>query len=449
MQRRHSQRRRKIARPSTVHSYVRALAATPDGEIVDLDGYAAVGMANQQLVPLTTANTIPMPFGGETLLLPERPPVVYNLARHCFQTLQHNPCRPREPVYAVAAFNSPGYVLRYHTAYHDNLKAACLPLFCYGAVGWLRGQFRTAVLLVDAEPRQDLRQMPAADIQAGIKALRSHLPHNRLCRHLEHCALQYGCPAAKNFFLGRYEAPLPTARSCNAQCWGCLSHQTRTDIPVSQNRIAFTPSPSEITEVALTHIQRVSEAVVSFGQGCEGDPLLAADVIRPAIELIRRHTIQGTINMNTNGSRPAVLKQLLQAGLDSVRFSLNSLRPGPCEAYFNSRDYRFEDVMESIALTLAEGRQVAINYLCMPGFTDTPEELEALQQFLKQHPVHMIQWRNLNFDPQRYGQRMQPLVKPESPLGMDVVIDTLRRNFPALRHGYFNPSKSSFRNYEL
>jgi len=30
----------------------------------------------------------------------------------------------------------------------------------------------------------------------------------------------------------------------------------------------------EIAEVALAHIRQVKKSVVSFGQGCEGDPLL-------------------------------------------------------------------------------------------------------------------------------------------------------------------------------
>ena len=106
--------------------------------------------------------------------------------------------------------------------------------------------------------------------------MRTHLPDNRLARHLEHCALTYGCPAGKNFFLGRYEAPLPTSRACNARCLGCLSLQQESGIPCSQDRIAFTPTAEEIAEVALTHIGRVNKAVVSFGQGCEGDPLMAA-----------------------------------------------------------------------------------------------------------------------------------------------------------------------------
>lgn len=418
--------------------------ATADGVIFDLKGYAAVGMAGNHFVPLTCNNTIVMPFGSESMLLPDRQVVAYNLARGCMETLTHDPQRPQQPVFPVAAFNSPGYVVSQISAYRETPAAEYLPLFGYGAVGWHSGHFRTAALLVDDEPRQDLRAMPVAGVQAGVAFMRRKLPHNRLARHLEICALQYGCPAAKNFFLGRYEAPLPTARSCNAQCWGCLSHQHHPAIPVSQNRIAFTPTSEEIAEVALMHIGRVRRAVVSFGQGCEGDPLLAAEVIAPAIRRIRQQTDQGTININTNAGRPAALKGLLAAGLDSLRVSLNSVRKPAYEVYFRPLDYEFEDVLKSIDMTLAAGRHVSINYLNMPGFTDTPKELRALLNFIRDHAIQMIQWRNLNFDPLRYWKLMQVTAGSDAPMGMAPLLKTLRREVASLRHGYFNPPKESF-----
>ena len=182
--------------------------------------------------------------------------------------------------------------------------------------------------------------MKPEDIAVGIEKMRKQMPANRLRAHLEKCVLKFGCPAAKNFFLNRYEAPLPTARQCNALCLGCLSSQPHSDIPHSQDRIGFTPLPEEIAEVALTHIKRVKKSVVSFGQGCEGDPLLAADVVAPAIRLIRAETDQGTINMNTNASLPKALQKVIHAGLDSIRISMNSVRRDCYESYFRPNGYR-------------------------------------------------------------------------------------------------------------
>jgi pyruvate-formate lyase-activating enzyme len=423
---------------------VTALAANRAGEIFELDGYAAVGMAGSSLVPLTTGNTREMPHGGELMRLPDRFPIVFNPATETFETLYENPYEPGEAIFPVAAFNSPGYVVTYISAYAENAHAGFLPLFSYGAVGWFGDGFRTPVILVDDEPRQDLNQMKREKIVAGVRRMKKALPGNRLRAHLEKCALSYGCPAGKNFFLGRYEAPLPTSGSCNARCLGCLSLQQDGAIPCSQNRIGFTPTPEEIAGVALVHIQRVPEAVVSFGQGCEGDPLLAAHVIAPAIEKIRQATTEGTINLNTNGSQPRTLARLFEAGLDSVRISMNSFGRDGYMAYFRPNGYDFSDVVESVELAGARKKFISVNYLNMAGFTDTPEEAAALNAFLRDHPVSMIQWRNLNYDPIRYWGVMDTAASHGTPLGVETVLTRVKEDFPSLRNGYFNPPKESW-----
>jgi molybdenum cofactor biosynthesis enzyme MoaA len=421
-----------------------AVVANRAGEIFELEGYAAAGMAGQTLDPLKVMTTRKIPFGSELMYLPDRHPVLYNLRNGKFETLKENPYASGETLCPVAAFNSPGYVITYISAYRETRSARYLPLFSYGAVGWHQGVFRTAVVLVDPEPRQDLRRMRHEDVLAGVHEMRRQLPANRLRQHLEKCALQYGCPAGKNFFLGRYEAPLPTARRCNALCMGCLSLQKKTGIPSSQDRIAFTPTAKEIAQVALAHIGRVKKSVVSFGQGCEGDPLLAAQVIEPAIRQIRSQTMDGTINMNTNGSRPEILAQLFESGLDSVRISLNSVREKCYEAYFRPRSYRFADVLNSIETALERRKFVAINYLNCPGFTDTPREVDALLEFLHNYPLQMIQWRNLNFDPIRYWKKMNAVAENGEPIGMRNLLNRIQRQFPKLKFGYFNPPKEKF-----
>ncbi len=423
---------------------VKALVADLRGNIIELDGYGAVGMAGSKYTLLTQTETIAMPPGGELMFLPERAPVLFNLKRKAMETVHTHPQRG-EPVFPVAVFNSPGYVNTYMCAYAERAGAGPLPLFSYGAVGWRREGFRSAALQVDAERRQDLRLMPMGKVHAGVAVLRKQMPANRLRAHLEKCALTYGCPAAKNFFLGRYEAPLPTARKCNAGCLGCISLQkSKTGIRSPQDRIEFEPTPGEIAEIALTHIQRVERAVVSFGQGCEGDPLLAADVIAPAIEKIRQATPQGTINMNTNGSRPEILTDLFDAGLDSVRISLNSVQPECYKAYFQPAGYDFAHVVKSIDLSLAKGKFVSINYLNCPGVTDGQNEAEALLEFLSRHPVHLIQWRNLNFDPLRYQQAMGAATELGDPMGLPALLGKVRRRFPDIKFGYFNPPKEKF-----
>jgi len=423
-----------------------ALVANGAGEIFELDGYAAVGMAGSQLSPLTVDQTLNLPYGSELMYLPDRKPVLLNIDTGKLETLQENPYTPGEVLYPVAAFNSPGYVITRISAYRETSQSQFLPLFSYGAVGWYKNGFRSAVVLVDSEPRQDLRRMPREKVVAGVERMRQQMPANRLRAHLDKCALTYGCPAGKNFFLGRYEAPLPTSKQCNARCLGCLSLQQNSGIHHSQDRITFTPSPEEIAEVALAHIKRVDKSVVSFGQGCEGDPLLAAHVIEPAIRLIRSQTSQGTINMNTNGSLPARLQSLFDAGLDSIRISINSVREECYDAYFRPQGYGFADVLASIETALARKKHVAINYLNCAGFSDTPGEADALVGFLQQFPIHMIQWRNLNFDPLRYWKKMEAAVSSGDPMGMEILLQQIREQFSDLKFGYFNPPKEKFQN---
>ncbi len=429
----------------TPASWLTAVVADAQGQIFDLHGYAAVGADGPLRVPLSVAESSVLPHGGELMYLPDRRPVVWDIAAQKTVTLTENPHAPGARIFPVAAFNSPGYMIAYTSAYEEDDRAGFLPLFSYAAVGWRRGRFRSPVIQVDDEPRQDLRQMPREKIVAGIKRLRKALPDNRLRAHLEKCALTYGCPAGKNFFLGRFEAPLPSSTTCNARCLGCISLQSDGCMPSSQNRIDFIPTPEEIAQVALSHIGRVKQAVVSFGQGCEGDPLMAADTIAAAVRRIRAATDRGTINLNTNGSLPERIEALLDAGIDSLRISMNSVRPDCYGAYFRPRGYRFTDVLRSIDLAVERGAHVAVNYLNCPGFTDTPEERDALVDFLRRHPLHMIQWRNLNFDPLRYLAAMNQVAGHGRPIGVRPLLEEIRRAFPQLEYGYFNPPKERYR----
>jgi len=148
--------------------------------------------------------------------------------------------------------------------------------------------------------------------------------------------------------------------------------------------------------------------------------------------------------MNTNGSKPDILARLFDAGLDSMRISINSVRKECYEAYFRPSEYAFSDVVEGIDMAIQRGKFVSVNYLNCPGFTDTPEEVGMLTEFIKQHPINMIQWRNLNFDPLRYWKAMSEVASQGRPIGMKNVLRQIRKTFPSLKYGYFNPPKEMF-----
>jgi len=204
------------------------------------------------------------------------------------------------------------------------------------------------------------------------------------------------------------------------------------------------PTAEEIAELALMHIKAAPNAMVSFGQGCEGEPLLEADIVSDAIRLIRRKTSRGTIHMNTNASLTTQVRALCLAGLDSMRVSLNSAREEFYRRYYLPRGYAFADVRNSISVAKRYKKFVSLNYLVMPGFTDREDEFAELVRFIKSTGIDMIQWRNLNYDPRRLFLRLK-VSHNSTLLGIRTVMQRLREMFPGLRHGYFNLPKEKFR----
>lgn len=401
-----------------------------NGNIMDFPGLAMVGRSGDYFLPMTAQETMALPEGSQLYVLPGRKPVGMDRETGEVVTLTENPYDGSSSVYAVAVFLPAAHTQTYLAAWKKNECAPELPLFAYTSVGWQEG-FVTTAMRTDASTRQDPDVFHMDLVREGIRKWKSDLGSNRLVEHLSHCALTYGCPAALNLFQSREEAPLPTSHSCNASCVGCISKQPSDRPPSPQNRITFVPSPEEIAEVALRHIVSVENPVVSFGQGCEGEPLMVSDVIRDAISLIRKKTPEGTINLNTNASLPSKVAELADAGLDSMRISMNSPRKKTYDAYFRP-SYGFDALMKSALEMKSRGRFVSLNLFVFPGVTDAPKEAEALHGFIEEAGVDMVQWRNLNLDPDVYldmiGQQLP------SGIGMRRLIEGV-----SVRRGYFNP----------
>ena len=111
-------------------------------------------------------------------------------------------------------------------------------------------------------------------------------------------------------------------------------------------------------------------------------------------------------------------------GLQAVRVSLNSFRPGVYAAYYRPRGYTLEDVLESVALATGAGLRVSLNLLTHPGVTDERAEVETLGRFLREHPVAMVQTRTLNIDPELYFAQVG---RPTEPLGMREALHRIER----------------------
>ena len=190
--------------------------------------------------------------------------------------------------------------------------------------------------------------------------------------------------------------------------------------------------------MAIPHLQKAEHAIVSFGQGCEGEPLLQAPVIEEAIHLIRKKTDRGTINLNSNASLPQAVEILARAGLNSLRVSLNSAQESFHSRYYRPDGFTLADVKESIMVMKGADRFVSLNYFIQPGVTDSREEFEALSHLVETCRPDLIQLRNLNMDPEWYLQTLD-FHPTEPPMGMRTWLLKLQKRFPTLRLGYFNP----------
>ena len=211
--------------------------------------------------------------------------------------------------------------------------------------------------------------------------------------------------------------------------------------PASQERITFVPSVEELCEVAVPHLEKAENAIVSFGQGCEGEPILQADRICEAVRAMRRRTSRGTINFNTNGSIPDAVDKLAEAGIDSIRISLNSVREKYYQAYYRTSHYGFQDVIEAIHRAKKNGLYTMLNYLVFPGMSDQASEVDILVKLLEETGLDMIQMRNLSIDPIQYIREM-PL--EDQGMGMKKMLDHIKRQVPRIQYGYFNRTRETF-----
>jgi pyruvate-formate lyase-activating enzyme len=402
------------------------LVADENGEIYDDPRYLAGGMSGGDFLPLQPHDLIPLPEGSKLFFIPKGRPVGFNKRGGAVVV---------DGSFAVSAFLPPGYTRTYLPAYEEFKTEPILPLWSYTAVAWYKGDFYAAAVQVAWMKKADPRLHDDEVIAPIVKRKLARYPKNRLLKHLEKCAMFYHCFAAKNIFVGRWEAPLPASPACNARCIGCLSLQ-EGECCASQDRIQFVPKPQEIAEAAIPHLKNAEDAIVSFGQGCEGEPLMQANTLTKAVELMRKATPRGIINLNTNGFSAERIKTMRAAGLDSIRISLNSADRSRYEQYYRPRGYTFDNVMKSIETAKKTGLFTSINYLVYPGYTDREDEVEKLKTLVDNFSIDQIQMRNLSLDPSLF---MNAVKRPSgNAIGVGHLIEMLKSEFPNLTIGYFN-----------
>ncbi len=413
------------------------LYADKQGRIFEHPHYRMVGFSADRPVAVIPEHLVQMPEFSKLFYLPECPPMGMDPDTGTFHWVpETRQGRRRVRCHAVAAFLEPGIVRTLLPAADYHRKPYTLPMWAYTAVGFRDGAYWAAGFHIEDNPRWDPRNYDDRQLLPAIDSFRRRGALGPLAEHLVRCATGNHCFAAKNLFLRRWEAPLPVSRRCNAACLGCLSHQPEHLCDASHERLGFKPSVEEIVELAVAHLQEAPEAIVSFGQGCEGEPLTEYRLLAASIRGIRKRTRRGTINLNTNGSRPDRIRVLAESGLDSIRISLNSARPDLYRAYYRPKGYDLRDVVQSLAVCVDRGLYTMINYLVFPGITDEPPEIEALSGILGETGVDFLHLKNLCIDPALY---LDTLPGPRSPaVGIQPMAGILRRRFPRLQLGYFN-----------
>ncbi|MDO4542445.1 MAG: radical SAM protein, partial [Bacillota bacterium] len=370
---------------------------------------------------LAAEDFIPMPEGATLTSLPYRTPMGIN-ARGFAQASESGG-------WPVAALLPQGYTRTLLPAYEtpENVPEKVLPLLGYSAVAMEDGQLMVAAVQTDEAEPWHPDNYNTKDLPRRIERVRGLFPNNRIIKQLAYCAMEYGCFTAQNIFYRRWEGGLPVSKYCNAACVGCISKQESQCCPSAQGRIDFRPRVKEIAEVGFFHLTaKQPDNIISFGQGCEGEPSLEAERISKAIGIIRDSTTAGTININTNAGNTASIRQIVDSGLDTMRVSLFSAIPDHYQAYYRPKGYELEDVANSIKYSVNKGVYVSLNLLTFPGYTDREEEIDALLDFIDETGLQKVQLRNLNIDCEYFYDSMN--IEKAPSLGVDELIKAFKEN---------------------
>lgn len=406
--------------PEKIH-----LIANSKGEVRELPGFSALAQNGSCLKEPEPHEVIPLPEGAHLYLLPDRIP----LAR------KKGGIVPTTGI-PVAAILPQGYTRTLIPAYEPRKKNSWLPYFGYTACFFQSETIYVAALNTQADPKWDPQSFKQPLLNKKIKQKLAGSPHNRVLRQLAKCAQDYRCYTAANVFLERWEGALPVSPSCNSVCRGCISKAEDPGPPSPQDRFEFVPSLEECTEVIRSHFEKAPEPIISFGQGCEGEPSLQTPLIEKLLHLKAGYP-QGQFHINTNGSKPKLMEKLFKAGMDSIRVSLNSVQPQWYDRYYRPKNYQFKDVIETLRIAKAYGVYASLNLLCFPGVTDHPRETDLFLQFLEKLKPDLIQLRNLNIDPWLY---LKECIQEEvSGIGMSQWIGDVQNAFPKIKIGNFTP----------
>lgn len=395
--------------------------ADEHGNVFDHPELMGLARSADMIVEILEDELIPLPDGATLVSLPCTRPIGLDPESGEMVAMPEN-------VNAVGALLPQGYTRLCIPSYVKTNKEEKLPLFAYSAVVWKDDAFYVTAYKTDDPERWNPLNCDRKELKVQVDRFLTQYPENRLYQHLSNCALGYECLTSSNTFLNRWEGAVPVSYSCNAGCYGCISEQPDdSGFPAPQTRMNFKPTVEEVAQVMLNHLT-TPDSIISFGQGCEGEPSTQAKIIVEAMKLVRAQTQMGYININTNAGLTDHIRAIVDAGLDLMRVSTISALDDHYNAYYKPRAYTLQNVEKSLKYASDQGVYTSINYLIFPGVTDREEEVEAMVEFCRRTNLKFIQMRNLNIDPESY-LALIPKAQGEI-LGMKQLIDIFRAELP-------------------
>lgn len=414
------------------------LLAQPDGTVVEHPYLLATLRSGDSLLP-PEDKPIPLPGDGRLVHLPGRLPVGLNPETGDFELVREFKVGKRKFVpNAVGAFMPPGYTRTFMPGEVKSDSGPVLPQWAYTAAAWGKNGPVVWAVHTDKRSHWNPERYSTPELPQLVDAHMAKFPGNRVLKQLKTCALSYRCFTSQNVFYVRDEGAIPASVMCNARCVGCISDQPEGGPPASHVRMDDRPLEDEMADIGTFHLENATgRTMVSFGQGCEGEPLTQWKAIAKSIRMMREKTSRGSININTNASLTDGLEALFDAGLDSIRVSLNAATKSLYEAYYKPIKYAWEDVEASIALSRERGAYLALNLLLFPGVTDREGEVEALVRLVKRHRVDQIQTRSLCIDPLQYLEVSENQGAGGEPIGVRQMLETLKEEAPWLVIGNF------------
>lgn len=396
---------------------------------VHADRSGRILVADHPALAFDGVKTVPFP---EAIPLPADTPIVAVEREALASERSGRPRRLGAGRLAAAALLSPGHLRTLLPAYVDEPGKADLPPRQYAAVAADEsGTLVTAAIAIDTPSGIAASK---ADVAAKVaEGLRRH-PGDRLVRQLARCAREYGCRPAAACFFGQTECALPIAAPSNERPPAAIAPKRDGEAEPTE-AAAFHPTAEEIARVAIAHFAAGGHTA-SFGQACEGEPLLAAREVEDAIAQIRLGTRDGVVHLNTNGSQPAGLRRLRSAGLDSIAVRMISARAATYEALHGPDGYSFPDVRATLRVAVELRIAVTIHVLVLPGIFDRSDEIADLIALLAELPAGTtLLLRDLHADPLRALARLHS--RGIEVIGVGAAVERIRQEVPHIRVAAF------------